>query len=247
MTIRALSASALLEVWERGESQTPVRRALLLLEAASPDTAPEELAQLSIGQRDARLLKLRELTFGPRLTSLATCSTCREQLELSFTAADLLFPSDEPTEPLVLRMAPYEVRFRLPDSLDLAAISGDENRDVGLARQMLLERCLLSAERAGETARMVDLPPEVLEAIVERMAEADPQADVQIAMNCPHCAARFQLPFDIASFFWNEIGAWAERLLGEVHILASSYGWREADILNMTARRRHFYLSLING
>ncbi|HEY0408493.1 MAG TPA: hypothetical protein VGC89_22350, partial [Pyrinomonadaceae bacterium] len=205
------------------------------------------LAQLPVGQRDARLLKLRELTFGPRLTSLATCSTCREQLELSFTAADLLFPSDESTEPLVLRIAPYEVRFRLPDSLDLAAISVDENRDVSRARQLLLERCLLSIENAGEQIGIVDVPAEVLEAVVERMAEADPQADVQIALSCPHCAARFQMPFDIESYFWNEIGAWAARLLNEVHILASSYGWREADILNMTAWRRHFYLGLING
>ncbi|MDX6695731.1 MAG: hypothetical protein QOF02_3334 [Blastocatellia bacterium] len=247
MTMRALSASELLEVRERGGSQTPVGRALLLLAAACPETSPEELAQLSVGQRDARLLKLRELTFGPRLHSLATCAACREQLELSFTSADLLFPSDESTEPLVLRIAPFEVRFRLPDSLDLAAISVGENRDAGAARQLLLERCLLSIERAGEQARIADLPPLVLEAIVERMAEADPQADVQIALTCPQCAARFQAPFDIESFFWNEISAWAERLLNEVHILASSYGWREADILNMSSWRRHFYLGLING
>jgi hypothetical protein len=247
MTMRALSASELLEVWERGGSQTPVRRALALLEAACSDTSPEELAQLSVGQRDARLLRLRELTFGPRLTSLATCVTCREQLELSFTSADLLLPSDESTEPLILHVAPYEVRFRLPDSLDLAAISVDKSRDVESARQVLLARCLLSAERAGEPLRIIDLPAEVVEAVVERMAEADPQADVQIALSCPHCAARWQMPFDIESFFWNEIGAWAERLLNEVHILASSYGWREADILKMTAWRRNFYLGLING
>ncbi len=30
-------------------------------------------------------------------------------------------------------------------------------------------------------------------------------------------------------------------------IIVSRYGWRERDILNMTASRRHHYLNLING
>jgi hypothetical protein len=51
--------------------------------------------------------------------------------------------------------------------------------------------------------------------------------------------------FDIASFFWTEIAAEAKRLLGEVHILASAYGWREADILSLNPLRRRFYLEAI--
>jgi hypothetical protein len=50
--------------------------------------------------------------------------------------------------------------------------------------------------------------------------------------------------FDIVSFFWAEIGAWAQRLLREVHALASAYGWREADILALSAWRRRQYLDL---
>jgi hypothetical protein len=37
---------------------------------------------------------------------------------------------------------------------------------------------------------------------------------------------------------------WVRRLLREVHTLALAYGWREADILNMSARRRRFYLEM---
>ena len=33
----------------------------------------------------------------------------------------------------------------------------------------------------------------------------------------------------------------------EVHVLASSYGWRESDILNMSAWRRQYYLDLIGA
>ena len=91
--MRDLSASQLLGVWERGVAQPPVQRALTLLAVACPDTAPGALAELSIGQRDARLLTLREWTFGPQLASLATCPGCGERLELAFNVSDIRLPS----------------------------------------------------------------------------------------------------------------------------------------------------------
>ena len=67
--MRALSAPELLSVWERGQAQPPVQRTLTLLAAACPGILPDALAELSIGQRDARLLTLREWTFGPQLVT----------------------------------------------------------------------------------------------------------------------------------------------------------------------------------
>jgi hypothetical protein len=61
---------------------------------------------------------------------------------------------------------------------------------------------------------------------------------------CPSCGHEWQSLFDIAAFFWAEIAAQARRLLREVHQLASAYGWREADILAMSARRRRAYLEM---
>lgn len=60
--------------------QHPLDRALTILSAAFPATRREALATLSIGRRDSRLLRLRELTFGPRLNGYAECSRCRERL-----------------------------------------------------------------------------------------------------------------------------------------------------------------------
>jgi hypothetical protein len=53
--------------------------------------------------------------------------------------------------------------------------------------------------------------------------------------------------FDIASYFWDEINAWANRILREVHILASRYGWSERDILALSPWRRQFYLDMVNA
>ena len=85
----SLSAAKLLEVWERGAKSVPVGRALLLL-GADDAARSEQLAQLSIGQRDARLLELRAQTFGPLLSCLGTCPACRENLEWTLNVTDLL-------------------------------------------------------------------------------------------------------------------------------------------------------------
>lgn len=254
--MRALSASELLTVWERGLSQTPCERALELLGAAAAGESADALARLSVGERDARLLTLREWTFGRQLTSLVNCPTCGEQLEVGLDADTLrLQPpaeagataSEAAATPLAVTVGEYEASFRLPNSLDLEAVAAGAPAVVSDAALALLERCLVEARRGGHPVRAAELPSEVAEAIAGRMAEADPQAEVGLALDCPACGANWQASFDIESFFWDEIGAWARRTLGEVHVLASSYGWREADILKMSAWRRQYYLDLIGA
>jgi hypothetical protein len=236
----------LLQVWERGLGQQPVQRALALLAATSPDTEPEELARLSIGQRDARLLSLREQTFGPRIASVATCPNCGEGLELNLEVDELRAASEgEPAAVLSLNAAGYETQFRLPNSLDLIAIaSGHEQAD---HRRVVLARCLLSASQNGEGRSFEQLPAEVLDAIVEEMGRADPQADIRLGLSCPSCSHRWSMPFDIVSYFWSELNAWASRALREVHILASAYKWHEKDILALSPLRRQIYLQMVGG
>ncbi len=239
--MRSLSAAELLAVWERGQGQPPVRKALLLLEAAAPDEPPEALAALPVGQRDARLLRLRAWTLGARLDSLAACPRCGEPLEFAFEADDLLaMPAAEPPATLSLRSDGYEVAFRLPNSLDLAH-AGDGGE------RALLERCLVQVRRRGQDVPAARLPDDVAAAVIDAMAEADPQAEVRLALSCPACGHAWQSTFDIVSYFWKEIEAWAERLLYDVHRLAAAYGWTEADILAMSAWRRQRYLNLIGG
>jgi hypothetical protein len=47
------------------------------------------------------------------------------------------------------------------------------------------------------------------------------------------------------SFFWQELDDWADRVLRDVHELASAYGWPENEILALSPRRRQCYLDLI--
>jgi hypothetical protein len=222
-----------------------VQQALLLLSAACPDTPPDTLAKLPVGRRDAHLLTLREGIFGSQLVSLVVCAACGEQLELTCNVANFrLTTQGELTETFSWSSDGYQIDYRLPNSLDLAAISHYQDEDE--ARHQLFERCLLSAEHKGRTTAVNQLPAHIMEAIAAQMAQADPQADVQLALTCAACGHQWQATFDIVSFLWAEINTWVYRILYDVHRLAFAYGWREADILAMSPWRRQFYLEAIN-
>lgn len=229
--MRALSTTEILSVWERGFGQPPVQRALLMLAAANPEASPESLASLSIGQRDARLLALRELTFGEKFTGLTHCPACNEKIELAFDASAIR-PAEEKEIPaeLDLQIEGRELRFRLPTSGDLLAAK---------SREQLLARCLLSGgNHFSENA---------LQAVSEKMSAADPMAEVQLALSCSSCGHQWAAAFDIVAFFWREITAAARGHLRDVHTLASAYGWSESEILALSPARRRFYLEMVNG
>jgi len=242
-----LTASELLSVWEQGRSQPSHRQALLLLAAAYPERKPEELAGLSIGRRDARLLTLRERLFGPRFVSITGCPTCGEKLELSFDVSDIRVEAgEESNSQLLLEMEGYEILFRLPDSNDLAALAMTSvDRNGG--RSLVLKRCLTEVRLNGQEQLSEELPTEIISAVTKWMSQVDPQADVKLSLDCPSCGNGWLATFDILSFLWSEIETWAQRILHEIHILARSYGWREADILAMSALRRQSYLEMLGA
>src|ERR1700730_4652066 len=99
--MRALSATELLKVWESGRSQVPLQRALTMLAAACPEASPDSLASLTIGQRDQRLLELREVMFGSEVTGVTDCPACGENIELNFKCSDI-HPTAEPEPPTEL-------------------------------------------------------------------------------------------------------------------------------------------------
>lgn len=239
-----VTTAELLTAWEFGSSQSSSRRLLTLLATVHPDMSEEQLLKLPIGQRDGLALRLREVLFGSQLTSLAACPFCTERLELALDVADIRVPSNAPAqEPLGLKLEGFALEFRLPDSQDLMLIETVSNVDE--ARRVLFERCLLSASHEGQTCAMDNLPEEILDQVEAAMSEADPQADVQLDLCCPACGHSWLATFDIASFVWSEINAWAQRVLNEVHLLAKAYCWREADILAMSPTRRRFYLERV--
>ena len=245
------STQHLLAAWERGRAvPRPAERALALLCAAHADVPRAAIAALPIGERDRRLLSLREDMFGPQLSALTACPACRASLELEFEAGDFGdAPSDDiageaATDLLSLSLDGYEVVFRLPDSLDMLALRDGDGDDENRSR--LLQRLVLRASHGTKEIPASRLPPALVDALDGRLSLEDPHADIRLNLTCAACEARWQAPFDIASYLWTEVDAWALRLLRDVHRLARGYGWREADILALSSARRQCYLDLLD-
>jgi hypothetical protein len=278
----ALSASDLLHLWEWGQGQPPPQRALAILAAAHPAMTPQRLADLSIGQRDGWLLRVRSHTFGPQMQAVATCPACGTALEFGLPVDDITVAAPDPlaiaapaSTPDSLTASPpsslpeslttsfttesqaeapaalrtytwhhedYRVTFRLPTTADLLALGHIPPEQ---AQGKLLRRCLQSVRRGDSDLGPGELPGELWPPLAAHLAEQDPQADVLLNLCCPACGHQWTQLFDILSFLWSEIAVAAQRLLRDIHRLASVYGWGEAEILALGPARRSAYLQLI--
>ena len=205
---------------------------------------------LSVGDREALLLNLHRLTFGETLDCVLRCPACEQRMELAPHVSDLLLsPYDAPRPLHELRMtdadASYSVAFRLPVCGDLDSAAAMASADVAQAARGLLERCVHSASRDGSDIAFDELPPAVRETLAREMLRLDPQAQVELDVQCPACGHGFDLLLDAASFLLRELDHDAARLLAQVHVLASHYGWNEGEIFAIPAARRERYIALI--
>ena len=243
--MRGLTAQDILAVWEAGQDQHPVDRALTVLEHGFPDLTRKRSARLPLGQRDRLLLTLRAQVFGDVMTASACCPKCGEQVELPIAVSEVSGEESAVSRrqaSFSLRIGKYAVRFRLPDSRDQAAAA--VSPDPAAACRALLERCVTSIRQGKRRVPPSQLPDTAMPALSARMAELDPLAELTFDLTCPQCANQWQEVLDPARFFWAELAMEAQRLLSEVHTLAQAYGWREQDILALSARRRQQYIGL---
>lgn len=229
--MRTFSGTELLAVWERGVRLHPVDRGLLVLAEALPEVPYTSVADWPVGRRNRALAEWFTASFGPSLAGSATCEQCGERLEFELDARAFLAPEAAESE------APVEVgghAFRLPTTRDLALAAHEEGAREAVTR--LVEACRLDDDGA------LDLSDDEVDKLGERFAVADPLAETRIALSCPECEAEWEETLDVSAFAWAELEARAKRLLLEVHLLASAYGWSEADVLDVSESRRAFYL-----
>lgn len=243
--MRVLSAQEIVSVWEWGRDREASEQALGFLAVAYPGASLEELANLTIGRRDARLLAMRERTLGPLLQGSAECPNCAERLEYTLNSEDLRVGEGDPGNEHELESDAYQVRFRMPNSHDL--FSASRCADTSEARLDLLRHCVVEARHKDKLVDPTALPESVTTQLAGQMEDLDPQAEILLGLACTGCDYRWTIVLDIASFFFTEISVLAKRLALEVHTLARAYGWSEADILAMSPARRSLYLEMAAG
>lgn len=239
-----LTDKDLLLLWENALDRPLVEKGLLMLTFSHPESDPAQLASLSIGDRDARLLQVRENMFGSRLSNTAACPQCSQKVEWEMPLATLkVQPLSESGETRILEL-PFDnriLRLRLPNSADLMQIT--RYHDLETQTRSLIHNCLLHSDLPGE---QFEPSAELIHAFSQLISENDPQADVSINLHCPECSYEWSAVFDIVQYLWLEIQERALRLLQDIYVLANKFGWSENDILSMNRRRRSFYLNMIS-
>lgn len=240
------SAVELMEAWDAGVRASPAERALLLLGTVRAESR-SELSVMPLGWVTAQLLQLRAALLGPTLVCLASCRQCGTTLESTLEIAQLtaLSPADATAtgEPwsFSLQHDGYAIDFRLPSCADLLAVHGDPAAAAKRLALGLIERVV----HREEALVLSDVPTELQAAIESAVLQRDPLSQIELSLSCPSCGAQAQETLHAIEFVWTEIAAWAERLLLEVARLAQAFGWREDDILHMSAQRRRRYLELL--
>lgn len=237
--MHAMDASGLLDVWECGYAQAPPRRTLALLAYAHADLSRTELGALSLGRRDALLLRLRLRLFGSELAFVSTCPACASVVESSLDLAQMPLDVSSPL-PQTLRWDKRSIAFRVPTVADLIDLPDDPET----ARRALAARCISGASVEDAQAVAEALPEPALAALGAAMSTADPTAAARFELECPDCRQRWQSGFDIANFLWREVDAWARRTVRDVHTLARAYAWSEREVLALSPTRRQMYLEL---
>jgi hypothetical protein len=103
--------------------------------------------------------------------------------------------------------------------------------DLSMARAELVRRCVMP-ESSSQPA---------VDTLLAEMEDAETLANLK----CPACSREWQEVLDVAEFVWTRVSHRARQLLWEVHMLASSYGWSEENILSLSPARRRLYLEML--
>jgi hypothetical protein len=216
----------------------------------------ESLARrLLVADRQALLLRLRELTFGPRVKGNVLCPLpgCGQRVSLDFAIADL------PVRALADKRPAYEcelpepagtaagdpvrtVLLRLPNGGDQEALCAAvaAGGSAVQALRLLVQRCLV-----GGSPSVDELAPADLLAIERFLADTAPAVDLEVCARCPHCRRELTTELDIQDFFFGELATSAEQLYQDVHLLALHYHWSEQEILALSRTKRERYLGIL--
>ncbi|HEV8579145.1 MAG TPA: hypothetical protein VGX68_08680 [Thermoanaerobaculia bacterium] len=205
--------------------------AAALAEVGGEPSSPEVVRELAVGDRQFLVRQLSAHLGRDRVWLTAVCQACGErfdfevpQTELPVKEAGAGYPYAEAGTPRA------RLRLRVPTGADQEAVADlPDDRAV----RALFERCLLSGVAAED---------EDLAAAEAALEAAAPEVALAALAACPACGAQSEIAVDP----YLVLAASPEELFVEVHRLASSYHWSEAEILALPRARRQLYLRLID-
>jgi hypothetical protein len=198
---------------------------------------------LAVGSGNAKLLRLYCAVFGAALPCRSTCPECGVAVELELNVENLLARgATEVATGREVTIGDWQVSFRPPNEDDLDAVLAEP--DLESAQDKLLGRCVTSCRHRSESSHVSSLPADVVAQVNVEMEECDPLAVLEFELRCPECKEAWGSHLDVGAFLWAKLDAGVRRLVRDVHVIASAYGWDERTIMAMSSARRQLYLEL---
>jgi hypothetical protein len=192
----------------------------------------------AVGARIAALVRLLAVTDG--IEQLGLQARCREpacgawfEFELPLASVLDQLPPDEPIRATLTGSRP--VTLRRPSGRDLSEWRAQRPRSHEQAVQAMLQSLVIDGAVSVE-----DAP-----ALADILAAEDPLVAFSVSCTCPVCDGPTEVRIDLEDIALTRLRQQQRALLREIHILASHYGWTEAQIMAVAPARRARYLSLI--
>lgn len=201
----------------------------------------EAVASLCIGDRRYLAVQVARRIDGDQVWLRPRCCACGAPFDVGFRRSQLPvkaagqgFPSPS------LDWRGRRWRLRLPSGRDQAEVVGwPEAR----ALSRLLHRCVVACDDEPVAETLIrELDDAVCAAIDTALDEASPDVATEMTTHCPECDAEQRVALDLTLGTASAL----DRLLQDVHRLASRYHWSEAEILSLSRDRRARYLRLID-
>jgi len=241
----APDAQARWALLEDQRGATPAERVTALLGASVTDA--RDPRELPIGERDRLVLALRSQLSGDALDCVFPCA-CGETLELGLSVADLLDAcagDGQARDAHAAAPSGATVRVRAATGTDHELAARRAAVDPVAAASELVERCVIEAR--GPDGEPCALDAELRELAASLLAQLDPDAEIALRGVCPACGETVTAVLDPGGYVWSELEQWRARTELEVHVLASTYHWSEAEIVALDPARRARYIELLGA
>ncbi|WP_223645127.1 hypothetical protein [Corallococcus sp. EGB] len=177
------------------------------------EAAYDRVRELSTVERDAALVRIRQLSLGDVVHLQVSCPTCGQKSEVDFKLSQLPLPEAPVPGEVEVELPGHVLPAEAPVRTALARTptAGDQEDllSAGLEsesarRTFLLARVLMryGGEEGPFDEAFVRALPIAARAAIERAIEsALPDLDLGMAVRCSTCSAEFESPFDVAAFF----------------------------------------------
>ena len=220
------------------------------------------IRDLLVADRQYLMIKLRQATFGDQVQATMRCpwADCQQRIDIDFALSDInVIESVDRRAAYALQLSEAaagsdatgksyrEVLFRLPTGADQENAAPLALQDETAALSLLFNRCIQSIDdQPNHTLTLADQLNPLAQAEIEGAMElVAPKVELDLSGLCPECGRNFTQPFDIQTFFFDELRTSRDRLYREVHYLAYHYHWSEQEILALPRAKRRLYIEIL--